>query len=369
MQKLCENKTMYQPKYTITNKILKDIGLVEAAREVVDNAPLIPSWEAKFREEAIIRTVHYGTHLEGNELNFTEAAQVLQGKEIVGRDRDIQEVLNYRNVLKFIGEFPDRQLNNGDRNSEAANTIGEKAIKHIHKLTTEKILEPQQCGQFRSGQVVVKNSQTGEITFRPPPALEVPFLVKDFCQWINSLKTREIHPVMQASIAHYELVRIHPFVDGNGRVARAVATLLLFTQGYDIKKFFSLEEHYDKDAQGYYTALQSVSQENGDLTKWMEYFVEGLAIEFNRIKEKVQKLSVDIKLKNDLGGKQVALNERQLKLVEYIQSNGFVQSQIFREMFPNWSNDTIIRDLNALIKQGVIKKEGSTKGAKYVMVK
>lgn len=353
---------MYQPKYSISNKILKDIGLIEAAREVITNAPLVPSWEAKFREEALMRTVHYGTHLEGNELNYTEAAQVMQGKEIVGKDRDIQEVINYRNVLKYIGGF------GGGEGVEGKN-VNEVTIKHIHKLTVEKILPSDQCGVYRSTQVVVKNSQTGEISFKPPNALEVPFLMTDFSQWLNSREAKEVHPVLQAGATHYELVRIHPFVDGNGRVARAVATLVLFSQGYDIKKFFSLEEHYDKDAQSYYTALQSVSVSNNDLTKWLEYFVEGLAIELNRIKEKVQKLSVDIKLKNDLGGVQVALNERQLKLVEYIQQNGYMQSQIFREMFPQWSNDTIIRDLNALIKQGVIKKEGSTKGARYIMVK
>ncbi len=354
---------MYQPKYNITNKILKDIGLVEAAREVITNAPLVPSWEAKFREEALMRTVHYGTHLEGNELNFTEAAHVLEGKEIVGKDRDIQEVINYRNVLKYIGGF-------GGNGLIGESEISEATIKHIHKLTVEKILPSDQCGVYRNSQVVVKNSQTGEISFKPPNALEVPFLMTDFSQWLKSQEAKEIHPVIQAGATHYELVRIHPFVDGNGRVARAVATLVLFSQGYDIKKFFSLEEHYDQDAQSYYNALQSVNMSNGnDLTQWLEYFVEGLAIELNRIKEKVQKLSVDIKLKNDLGGVQVALNERQLKLVEYIQQNGYMQSQIFREMFPSWSNDTIIRDLNALIKQGVIKKEGSTKGARYIMVK
>ena len=85
---------MYEPKFSITNKILKNIGIVEAAREVIVNSPMVPAYEKKFREEAIVRTVHHGTHIEGNELNITEAAQVLKGQPIVGRDRDIQEVIN-----------------------------------------------------------------------------------------------------------------------------------------------------------------------------------------------------------------------------------------------------------------------------------
>src|SRR3989339_742095 len=96
---------MYSPKFTITNTILKNIGIFEAAREVIINAPLVPAWEVKFREEAVIRTVHHGTHIEGNALNYTEAARVVSGQEVVARDRDIQEVINYRRVLTFIERF------------------------------------------------------------------------------------------------------------------------------------------------------------------------------------------------------------------------------------------------------------------------
>src|SRR3989338_8885025 len=93
---------MYQPKFSINNKLLTLIGTIEAAREVIINAPLLPAYEKKFREEAIVRTVHHGTHIEGNELNIEEAQRVLAGNPIVGRDRDIQEVINYRNVLRYI---------------------------------------------------------------------------------------------------------------------------------------------------------------------------------------------------------------------------------------------------------------------------
>ena len=108
---------------------------------------------------------------------------------------------------------------------------------------------------------------------------------------------------------------------------------------------------------------------HGELTIWLEYFTEGLAIELSRIKEKVQSLSVDLKIKEHLGGVQVALNERQIKILEYIQNTGYIQSQIFREMFMEYSDDTILRDLKSLIEKGVIKKEGSTKSARYVLVK
>ncbi len=343
---------MYRPNYTINNQILKNIGIIEGAREIIMNAPLVPAWEKKFRDEAILRTVHYGTHIEGNELNISEAAQVLEGKEIVGRERDIQEVINYRRVLQFMDEF--------------SGEISEDKIKTIHQLTTEKILPPQECGQYRTKQVVVKNSATGEIVFRPPTSVEVPYQMTDFLEWLG--REKEIHPILQAGITHYELVRIHPFLDGNGRVARATATLVLFKEGYDIKKFFSLEEHYDSDAQKYYEALQSVKPEaNFDLTEWLGYFTLGLAIELVRIKEKVQGLSIDLKLKAKIGGNQIALTERQMKIIDYIQKVGFLQNKQFAELFPMVSEDTILRDLKELLKNSIIKKEGSTKAARYVL--
>ena len=93
---------MYFPKFTITNKILKNIGIIEACREVIDKAPLLPYYEKQFRDDALIRTVHYGTHIEGNELNIDQAENVIMGKDVVARQRDIQEVINYRKVMQYI---------------------------------------------------------------------------------------------------------------------------------------------------------------------------------------------------------------------------------------------------------------------------
>ncbi len=345
---------MYTPNFTISNKVLKNIGIIESAREVIENAPLVPAWEAKFREDALVRTVHHGTHIEGNELNFTEAEKVLAGATIVGRERDIQEVLNYRQVLRFIEEY-----NN--------NEITADALKHIHALTVNRILPDDVVGEFRRTQVVVKNSQTGEVTFRPPPAVEIPFLLDAFFKWFNAAKPEEMNSVLKAGIMHYELVRIHPFLDGNGRVARATATLALFREGYDIKRFFSLEEYYDREPLAYYEALQSVGKQGGMLTSWLEYFTEGLAIELTRIKEKVKAISTDIKIKKSLGGQQMALSERQIKIVEFIQESGFLQNKTFFELFPMISEDTVLREIKDLIGKGILRKEGSTKGVKYVL--
>jgi Fic family protein len=347
---------MFNPKYLISNIILTNISKIEAAEETIKNAPLLPLWEKEFKEDAVVRSVHHGTHIEGNKLDKDEAKDILLGHDVIGRSRDIQEIINYRKVIELIDDEANRKINK----------ITEPLIKKLHRITTYKILPLDEVGEYRTKQVVVKNSKTGEITFRPPSPMQVPFLMREFIYWLNKEDKEKIHPMLKAGIAHHELVYIHPFLDGNGRVARSLATLILFLEGYDIRRFFSLEEYFDKDAKSYYENLQKAS--TGDLASWLEYFTYGAAREFDRIREKVLKLSRDVKLKEQFGGKQFYLTERQVKIVEYIQEIGYLQNQNFPTLFPDISEDTVLRDLHDLVDKEIIKKVGSTKAARYVLV-
>jgi Fic family protein len=282
----------------------------------------------------------------------------------VARERDIQEVINYRNVLNYIEE-QERQRAEGGKYTQAM-------LKKIHELTCYRILPEENIGHYRQTQVVVKNGFTGEVTFRPPAAVEVPFLLEDFFDWLNDPSFLKIHPVLRAGMTHYYLVAVHPFVEGNGRTARAFATFVLFRENYDIRKFFSLEEYFDKDAFAYYQALADVSNQSQalserDLTPWLVYFTQAMAVELTRIKEKIKRLSTDLKIKNKIGGSPIPLNERQIKLMEYLQANGAITTPEARKILPEYSDDTLVRDFNYLAKRGIIKKEGKTKAAKYVL--
>lgn len=349
---------MYEPRYTITNKILKHIGIIEAAKQIVDHAPLLPYYEKKFRDDALARAVHYGTHIEGNELNFTQAEKVMQGQPVVARERDIQEVINYRKAMEYIGKL-------GPKNVKSS--VNEELIFRLHRLTVDRILDDEKAGCFRKTQVVIRNSFTGEVSFRPPEAIVVPLQIKDLLAFINSTTEEEVHPVLKSGIVHYEFVRIHPFVDGNGRVGRCLSTLILYEEGYDIRRFFSLEEHFDAHASEYYEALKSVGKNNGDLTAWLEYYVEGMAIELAKIRDKVERISIDGKLKQKLGGSPLLLSDRQLKIIEYIQSAGYLQNNAFKQLFPMVSEDTVLNEIKSLIESKLVKKVGKTKAARYVM--
>lgn len=346
---------MFSPQFSISNKILTNISTIEAVEEVIRHAPILPLWEKQFREDAIVRSVHHGTHIEGNLLEKSEAKNVLMGKDVMARSRDIQEVINYRKVIEYIDEEAKRKQI----------TYAEDFLHRIHRIIVEKILPPEKSGEYRAKQVVIKNSQTGEVTFRPPAPVEVPYLMKEFIIWLNNTQKEDLHPVLKAGIAHHEFVRIHPYIDGNGRVARVLSTLILLRGGYDIRRFFSLEEYYDKDAIMYYKNLQQATE--GNMTAWLEYFTYGAAFEFEKIKEKILRLSKDAKMKEQFGGKQIFLTERQVKIIEYIQEIGYLQNQSFGVIFPDISEDTVLRDLKDLMDKKLIKKVGRTKAARYVL--
>ena len=352
---------MYSPKFVITNKILKNIGQIEASREVIENAPLVPSFEKQFQTDAIIRTVYHGTHIEGNDLTMIQTKKVLEGEAVYGRPRDIQEVINYRNVVNLL-----EQLKNSPKYEVSQ-------LNLIHKTTVDKIVDPSKIGHLRASQVVIKEEGTGKVIFSPPSFVEVPYLLEDFFDWLNSKEAKEVHSVIRAAIVHYVLVSIHPFVEGNGRAVRAFTTLVMLKEGYDIRRFFALEEHFDNDLGAYYEAFGNVDKQNPnialrDLTAWLEYFTLVVSLELAKIKEKVRKLSVDTKLKVKIGN-QVALSERQMRLVEYLSDQSSGGMKELKALLPMVSEDTVLRDLTDLIKKGIIKKEGATKSARYVIGK
>ena len=197
-----------------------------------------------------------------NDLTLDEAKDVIEGKQIEARS-DIQEVLNYRNVVDFINKKVRTKTRLTKKLSPGSQT-------HSSKLVPE-----DQVGSFRLVKVVVRGVETGQVTFTPPDPIEINTQVENLLTWLNSSEAKKLSPILKAGITLYEIVRIHPFTEGNGRTARAVATLSLFKDDYDVKRFFSLEEYYDQDIAGYYKALQSASDQlivdesERDLTTWL----------------------------------------------------------------------------------------------------
>ncbi len=157
---------MYSPRFSISNKILKNISAIEASKEVIENAPLVPSFEKQFQTDAIVRTIYHGTHIEGNDLTLVQTKKVLEGQEVYGRARDVQEVINYRNVMNILDRL---------RQEKANYEISQ--LLEIHKAVVDKIVAQDKVGVLRTSQVVIREEGTGKVIFTPPSFVEVPYLI------------------------------------------------------------------------------------------------------------------------------------------------------------------------------------------------
>jgi Fic family protein len=344
---------MFKPKYTITSEILNNLVKTAEAKAVLENAYLIPKWEVALRREALIRNAHASTAIEGNPLTLEQVSELARGRDIMATRKAKAEVLNYLKVLEDLPALSEE------------GKITEKIILTIHRLLTKDALEnPAGSGVYRNRQVVIGNRITGVITFRPPDTIEVPILMKALVKWLNSKDAFETNPVLAAGISHYEFVRIHPFIDGNGRTARALASLILYVREFDTKRFFALDDYYDSDRPAYYKALQSVESKTLDITEWLEYFTYGVALQIEGVKERVLSLSSDTKRKQLKG--QIPLTEKQMKIVERINTNGHITNKMIREMF-KLSDEGALKEINKPVKLGVVELEGKGRSIKYLL--
>lgn len=344
---------MFKPNFHYTHSIVNNLTLISAARELILNSPLIPKWGLALRREAIIRSAHSSTSIEGNRLSLEQVSDLAHGRKVMATRKDKQEVLNYLKALEDI-----EKLTNGKK-------ITEKNILNIHKMLTQGTLEnPSDCGTYRNRYVVVANRLTGEVIFNPPSNEEVPGLVKDLVEWLNSSEVKELDPVIEAGIAHYEFVRIHPFVDGNGRTARVLSTLILYLRGFDTKQFFCLDDYYDSDRQAYYRVLQSVNPNTLELTNWLEYFVEGVNMSIAAVKERIIRLSSE-RLRRMKKG-QIALTERQMRIVEFINQNEKITIGDISKMF-KITRQAALKEISKLVNLNVVKLIGKGRSAHYML--
>jgi len=348
----------FNPKYTITDKILQNLTLITSAREVIEQASMVPRWEAKLRRRALLHNTHSSTAIEGNKLSLEQVESLSQGREVIATHKDKQEVLNYLEALEKIPDFA------------GVDSINTETLLKIHKTITRKTLDnPSDCGVFRNRQVYVGKrvfDATGfreEVVYMPPETEKVPELVREFLDWINNGKIREVNSVLLAGIAHYEIARIHPFIDGNGRTARLLATLIFYLSGFDHRRIFALDDYYDRDRPAYYAALGTVDKETLDLTEWLEYFTDGVAFSVNEAKEAVLRLGS----KGKKGLKpQVALTPKQMQIVEFINTYGKVTNKELQSLF-KISAQAVHKELSKLVELKVIKPRGQGRSSAYIL--
>jgi Fic family protein len=339
----------FKPKFTITNPIANDLSQIVAVKGFFDAAILSEAWVSEMQNRALILEAHHTTHIEGTQLTLEQSKKVLQGEKPSNTDPDdVKELINYRNAFDLVSDYLD-----SDR------PVTEGLIREIHKSLVKNVRGNSAApGEYRKIQNYVVNTSTGETIYTPPPAYEISSLMQELVDYINT--TKEVHPVLVSGIAQFQLVHIHPFLDGNGRTARLLSTLCLYLKGYDFKKLFTISEYYDRNRAEYYKAIQDVRNNAMDMTGWLEYFTHALAEQMQEIKVKGEAA-----IQTDRIAKQYKLLDRQTRLFQYLFQQGELSIKDFEKFFVDTPRRSLQRDLKSLVDKKLLVMEGSTNQAIY----
>lgn len=244
----------YTPPFTITNTILEltsviseKVGLITSRREL-ESMPHL-------RKNNRIKSIHSSLKIEANSLSLSEVRDVINGHFVLGDLREIQEVKNAYAAYECLKDYDPYSLAD---------------LKKAHARMTRCLIE--ESGMFRSGNEGVFSGD--QCIFVAPPPTMVPTLMQDLFDWMGQ-NQNTVHPLVLSAVFHYEFVFIHPFSDGNGRVARLWHTVLL-SNWRDIFAYIPLESQIEKFQSEYYDAIAQCHK-NGDSTVFIEFMLNQIS--------------------------------------------------------------------------------------------
>jgi Fic family protein len=352
---------MFDPRYKLTNKIVSMLTAIAEVRSIISRSKLLPKQELRLRRQALIRMTHASTGIEGNALNIRQVEAVADCKKIDAPARDVYEVENYLKAIRYISKVVKEKR-----------PITERVVLQVHKLVTAKTLPENQSGYYRTIPIYVVRRRLGmpqEVLYTGPDAKKVPHLMKALVRWIQESAGQDIHPIVVAGIVHQEIAAIHPFVDGNGRTARALATLVLYQRGYDFRRLFALEDYYNRDRAEYYKAInigKNYDERRDDFTPWLEYFVRGFKEEIDGVKAQIISLS-----KKKISGtieSQIYLAKDQLQIIDFLEQIGKITVVDVMDVL-KCPRRTAQLQLQKLKKLSMITQVGKGPSSAYVLAR
>lgn len=344
-------------------EIVSSVAMAHAFASVIRDIPIPPRVKDRLDALNILRAVLGTTGIEGIELTEEEVEQIMEspGKKPVlppNRSREEQEARNAQEVMSYIVKELTRDPNI---------PLREKLICAIHRITTKDVNYPDNIpGKYRTHDVHVGS-------YTPPSGEDVRKLMREFIRWFSMDAPSTWDPIIRAIVAHFYVVSIHPFGDGNGRASRGVESLLLYQAGVNARSFYSLANYYYKYRQEYVQLLDRVRfQTNGDLTPFVLFALKGLVSELQQVHAEVlthvkmisfrdfarEQLHVHNKLGLSSGERMsnllVYLSDGEIVSLKAIRSGNHTLSRLYRKLTPK----TLSRDINFLKEHDLIIVNG-----------
>ncbi|MFY1587586.1 Fic family protein [Micromonospora sp. WMMD734] len=332
----------------VPGPVVTALGTVDVGRGSEDlYRDQLPGLLKQLADRARVASITASSAIEGIVVNDSARAdRILAGRVTNLRSRSEQELAGYRDAQDYLFQGAWRPLNPG-------------LLLHLHKLLFAHTAAPG--GQFKTeDNVVVDRTATGEVTvrIRPVRASDTPYFVAELIERYTAERTaRRHHPVLLVGLFVLDLLVVHPFEDGNGRVTRALTNALLMDAGYSVSRYVSLEHQIAVSADGYYQALLDSTHGwhdgEADPWPWLTYFVNILANAYRTFAERAASDRAD-------GSKQ----DRVLDYVLHHAPRIFRVADI-RTALPGISDPTIRVVLDRLRREGAIASEGLGRAAAW----
>ncbi|NBQ69003.1 MAG: Fic family protein [Nitrosomonadaceae bacterium] len=301
----------YQPPYTITPAI---VNLVAAISESIGRYTMLAerNLTPRLRRDNRIRTIHASLAIENNTLTLEQVTAVIEGKQVLGHPREIQEVRNAFAAYEVM---------------ERWRAGSERDLLSAHELLMQGLMD--EIGCYRSGGVGI--FQGKQLVHMAPPANRVPKLMADLLEWLT---TTTEHPLIAGCVFHYEFEFIHPFADGNGRMGRLWQTLIL-REWNALLAYLPVETMVREHQESYYQAL-AAADERADATPFVEYMLGKLlaaireAVDTHQTTDQVSDQVTDqvAKLIQAMGGGELSGND-------LMQALGLMHRPTFRGNYLN----------------------------------
>lgn len=344
---------MFEPKFRYTPTIVNELAIIERLYGQILGEKLIPSLSLRLLQNNQILATHFSTSIEGNPLSPYDVTNIILNDQIPTTKSE-KEVKNYFEVLNKISVLAKKR-----------EPISIELTKELHHGLMNGI-EQKDLGKFRDSGVFVGHKTKLEVVVKHNPpfhtAKEIEVALKSLYEWLT--REDDLHPLMKAGIMHHKFAYIHPFFDGNGRLARILTAYFLLLKNYEVTKYFILDDFYDIDRSMYSDTLHTADK--GDETEWLEYFLQGIAHSLQSAIGRIDDLR-RVTLEEIEGEKRVLVSSREEEVLQIVFDKKAVKTTDIKDQL-SVTRQQAHSLLASLVKKGLLQKFGKTKTSYYKLL-
>ncbi|MBI2094847.1 MAG: Fic family protein [Candidatus Omnitrophica bacterium] len=330
---------MFKAEFRITPHLLKLFEQIAMAGALVRNSRLQVSVKAPLERDAFARSVHSSTWIEGNLLSLAQVRAVVDGKDLLVEEKQKTEVANCVEAVRRILKTKHKP-------------VTEQGLLAVHARMIKGLLAKDRSGKYRSVQNYIVDARN-KVIFTPPPPAQVQGRMKALFAWA---KDESLHPVIRSAIFQHEFLTIHPFVDGNGRVGRAVGQWFLWEKGFDPLCTLGLDDFFAQGRPRYYDMIQQTRDMDGDFTHWVEYVAQGLAWAHEDVQNRIKAGTLRLQ--------GVTLTPKQEELLALLERKGVLGApEIGKAMKINRAR--VNQLIGPLVRLGIVTRVGAARAVRY----